>query len=114
MNIKGIVNDESGAALFQAAVYESDQVGRLTGKGTATNDKGEFDLTVSPGGFLSVRYLGYQPITTPKTSTYYIFEMQPGAFDLPPVDVRPEPKNYNVLVWLGLGLLLSLLNDKKK
>lgn len=114
MKVKGIVNDESGAPLFQAAVYESDATGKLTGTGTATNDKGEFEFDTTAGGFLSVRYLGYQTITTPKANTYYIFEMQPGVFDLPPVDVRPEPKNYSVLVWLGLGLLLSLLNNKQK
>lgn len=116
MTIRGIISDQTGTPLFAAAVFESDAAGRLTGAGTTTNTDGAFELkTANNDGFLSVRYLGFQPVTIPKIGNYHIIEMQPTAFDLPPVDIRPEPKrNLFGLAIIGLGLLLALLNDKKQ
>lgn len=116
MNIQGRVNDPQGQPLPAAAVYESDQVGNLTGRGTTTRIDGTFDLEVKVNrqnpGFFTIRFLGFKPLTLPITGAYHIIELQPVAFDLPPVEIRPEPAKKSWWPWLGLIGLLLFLNRK--
>jgi len=119
MNIQGKILDENNKPLPAAAVFQSDQVGKLTGRGTTTRIDGTFDLTIKVDranpGFITFRFLGYRPLTIPATTAYTIIQMEPDSYALPPVDVRPEPvKKKAFLPWLIAGLgLWWLMEDKK-
>lgn len=114
MRLQGKITDEqTGEPLPAAAVYESDQVGKLTGTGTTTRPDGTFDLeTKSP--FFAVRFLGYETLVLPARQTYYIIELAPKAFDLPPVDIKPKPEPAPALKWLFLLLGMAYLLKQKR
>lgn len=110
MEIKGIVNDNNGAPLSSAHVFESNAIGKLTGAGTITRDNGEFSLFVREP-FISFRYLGYKPLTIPAKSDYFIIELEPESFNLPPVTIKPAPKPM-YFAWLFIAALALLLRKK--
>jgi len=118
MTIQGQIQDDNGRPLPGAAIFESDQVGNLTGRGTTSRMDGTFDLSVKVNsqapGFFTVRFLGFQPITLPKKTAYQIIQLAPASFNLPPVEIKPEPqKNSKLLGWLALFGLLYFFNKKR-
>lgn len=118
MTIQGKITDENGQPLPGAAIFESDQVGNLTGRGTTSRADGTFDLSVKVNsqapGFYTIRFLGFRPLTLPKTTAYQIVQLSPTSFDLPPVEIKPQPKKENkILGWLALFGLLYFFNKKR-
>lgn len=118
MTITGKITDETGAPLMAAAIFESNEVGILKGAGTTSDENGLFVLEAqSPSAeFFTIRFLGFQPITLKKNESYFLVEMAPSSFELPPVTVRPEqPVEKKTLYWIYGALLLAflLLNKKK-
>lgn len=100
-----------------AAIFESNEFGILQGAGTTSDQNGIFELKAqnANAGFFTVRYLGFQPITLKKSGSYFLIEMAPSSFDLPPVTIRPPADAKKNTFWIFGALLLAflILNKKK-
>lgn len=65
MILKGTVTYfDSGELIAGASVYESDRSGNPLpgGNQTSTNEKGDFQLSYSPGNFVTARFVGTRPV----------------------------------------------------
>jgi len=93
VRIYGIITDaNTGEALSGANVYKSNQVGTPIEpiQGTSTNARGEFNGSIDGGSFMTIKFLGYEPMTVPISPSFTIYELRPVAYDLPKVTVTPK------------------------
>jgi hypothetical protein len=93
VRIYGIITDaNTGEALPGANVYKSNQVGTPIKpiQGTSTNDRGEFYGYLTNGSFMTIKFIGYEPMTVPISPSFTIYELRPVAYDLPKVTVTPK------------------------
>jgi hypothetical protein len=93
VRIYGIITDaNTGEPLAGANVYKSNQVGTPVEpiQGTSTNDRGEFNGSLTGGSFMTIKFIGYEPMTVPISPSFTIYELRPVAYDLPKVTVTPK------------------------
>jgi hypothetical protein len=118
MTIKGKITDQTGAPLMAAAIYESNEVGILNGAGTTSDEEGMFEFKPQnkDAKFFTVRFLGFKPVTLNKKDSYFIIEMAPSSFDLPPVNIQPgQPIEKKMPFWIiGAVLLAFFVLNKKR
>lgn len=114
MNVSGIVTDAvTGEPLPGANVYGSNQVGTPLSpiQGTSTNQKGEFNKAID-STWITIKFIGYEPLTTVANSAFTIYELQPATYNLPNVTVTP--KSIFATATFGLLTLVYFLITLKK
>jgi hypothetical protein len=93
VRIYGIITDaNTGEPLAGANVYKSNQVGTPVEpiQGTSTNARGEFNGSIDGASFMTIKFIGYEPMTVPISPSFTIYELRPVAYDLPKVTVTPK------------------------
>jgi hypothetical protein len=93
VRIYGIITDaNTGEPLAGANVYKSNQIGTPLEpiQGTSTNARGEFNGSMDGGSFMTIKFIGYEPMTVPISPSFTNYELRPVAYDLPKVTVTPK------------------------
>lgn len=114
MNVSGIVIDaNTGEPLPGANVYGSNQVGTPLDpiQGTSTNQKGEFNKYIN-STWITIKFIGYEPLTTVSNNAFTIYELQPTTYSLPNVTVTP--KSIFATATFGILTLFYFLITLKK
>ncbi len=88
ITVKGKVTGENGTELIGVSIQL-----KGTSKGTTTDDKGNFSLSVPPNGVLVISYVGHEPQEVPVN----------GKSQLPAVQLKPSSAGLNEVVVLGYG-----------
>ena len=93
MRVYGLITDaNTGEPLVGANVYQSNQVGTPLEpiQGTSTNDRGEFRFSMTGGTYMTIKFIGYEPMTVPINPNFTNYELRPVAYNLPKVTVTPK------------------------
>jgi len=125
MTVKGVVLDEFGEPLDGANVYyvnpftneyEADNPGAVSGSGMIP---GYYELPYIPSGRIAASYLGYEtkfrdvyPPIIGDDSIYMAFEMERGAYDLPPVIITPDKNDNANIIFLAAIVAVLLFSDE--
>lgn len=117
-NIQGYITDRAtNEPLPMANVFVSDEKGNFLGaNGASSNIDGYYTLEVKPGDYVTVRYVGYEPVTFQPNDNWHDLSLSPSAEQLDTVVIRP--KDDKQAPWLAIGIAagvsLLLLALKQK
>lgn len=117
MIVRGQILDKTtGAPVPGASVKIFLTSGQDTGKGTATDKTGFFEIEADPYDIITITSVGYAPVSEMLYDDFLIdwngqVLLDRYVKDLPGVIVTNKPKNND---WAWLLLLIPLLNEKKK
>jgi hypothetical protein len=114
VNVRGIVKDSTtGEPLPGANVYASNQVGTPLNpiQGTSTDQNGEFNKMIN-ATWITIKFIGYEPLTFPANSEFTIYELRPTSYNLPNITVTPN--NVFKTATFGILTLLYFLITLKK
>jgi hypothetical protein len=114
VNLRGIVKDATtGEPLPGANVYASNQVGTPLNpiQGTSTDKNGEFNKTIN-ATWITIKFIGFEPLTFPANNEFTIYELRPTSYNLPNVTITP--KRIFATATFGLLTLVYFLITLKK
>jgi hypothetical protein len=114
VNLRGIVKDATtGEPLPGANVYASNQVGTPLNpiQGTSTDKNGEFNKIIN-ATWITIKFIGFEPLTFPANNEFTIYELRPTSYNLPNVTITP--KRFFATATFGLLTLVYFLITLKK
>jgi hypothetical protein len=100
--------DQNGETLPGAVIYESDKTGKpiLNANSATADSNGYLIIDTSPDQYLTVKLVGYEPLTDQLKFLPYVIKLKESG-NLPPVEVKATRTYYLLGTVAALILIYS-------